>query len=37
MDGTQKYNLGLMGNSIRMKFMIHNPNNRKKKKDPDLF
>jgi len=32
MDGTQKYNLGLMGNSVGMKFMIYNPNNHKKKK-----
>ena len=29
MDGTQKYNLGFMGNSVGMKFMIHNPNNKK--------
>lgn len=32
MDGNQKYNLGLMGNSVGMKFMIHNPNKTKKKK-----
>ena len=31
MDGTQKYNLGFMGNSVGMKFMINNPNNKKKK------
>jgi hypothetical protein len=29
MDGTQKYNLGFLGNSVGMKFMIHNPNNKK--------
>lgn len=32
MDGSQKYNLGLMGNSIGMKFMIYNPNNHKRVK-----
>jgi hypothetical protein len=32
MDGSQKYNLGLMGNSLGMKFMINNPNNHKKNK-----
>lgn len=32
MDGTQKYNLGFMGNSVGMKFTIYNPNNREKKK-----
>ncbi len=32
MDGNQKYNLGLVGNSVGMKFMIRNPNNAKKKK-----
>jgi hypothetical protein len=31
MDGTQKYNLGFMGNSVGMKFMIYNPKNHKKK------
>lgn len=31
LDGTQKYNLSYMGNSIGMKFMIYNPNNHKKK------
>ena len=31
MDGTQKYNLGYMGNSIGMKFMIYDPKNRKKR------
>ena len=31
LDGTQKYNLGYMGNSVGMKFMIHNPNNKKQK------
>ena len=31
LDGKQTYNLGFMGNSIGMKFMIHNPNNKKKK------
>jgi hypothetical protein len=25
LDGTQEYNLGFMGNSVGMKFMIHNP------------
>ena len=30
MDGTQKYNLGFMGNSVGIKFMIYNPNNHKK-------
>jgi len=30
LDGTQKYNLGFMGNSVGMKFMIHNPKNKKK-------
>ena len=37
MDGTQKYNLGFMGNSIGMKFMIHNPNRKKKQKDLELL
>lgn len=31
LDGTQKYNLGYMGNSVGMKFMIYNPKNHKKK------
>ena len=31
LDGTQKYNLGFMGNSVGMKFMIYNPKNHKKK------
>lgn len=31
LDGNQKYNIGFMGNSVGMKFMIHNPNNKKKK------
>lgn len=31
MDGTQKYNLGFSGNSVGVKFMIHNPNNKKTK------
>ena len=31
LDGTQKYNLGFMGNSFGMKFMIYNPKNHKKK------
>jgi hypothetical protein len=30
LDGTQEYNLGFMGNSVGMKFMINNPNNKKK-------
>ncbi|NDC89324.1 MAG: hypothetical protein EB075_11080 [Bacteroidetes bacterium] len=30
LDGTQKYDLGFMGNSVGMKFMIYNPNNKKK-------
>ena len=30
LDGTQKYNLGYMGNSVGMKFMIYNPNNHKR-------
>ena len=30
-DGTQKYDLNFMGNSVGMKMMIYNPNNRKKK------
>jgi hypothetical protein len=30
LDGSQKYNLGFMGNSFGMKFMIHNPNRKKK-------
>jgi hypothetical protein len=32
LDGKFKYNLGFMGNSVGMKFMILNPNNHKKKK-----
>jgi len=31
MDGSQKYNLGFMGNSFGLKFMIHNPKNHEKK------
>lgn len=31
LDGTQKYQLGFMGNSVGFKFMIYNPNNHKKK------
>lgn len=31
LDGTQKYNLGFMGNSAGIKFMIYNPKNHKKK------
>jgi hypothetical protein len=31
MDGSQKYNLGFMGNSVGMKFMLYNPKNHKKK------
>jgi len=34
LDGTQKYNLGFMGNSFGMKFMIYNPKNHAKKKKP---
>lgn len=30
LDGTQQYNLGFMGNSVGMKFMIYNPKNKKK-------
>ncbi len=30
-DGTQQYNLGFMGNSVGMKFMLYNPANHKKK------
>jgi hypothetical protein len=30
LDGTQEYNLGFVGNSVGMKFMLHNPNNKKK-------
>jgi hypothetical protein len=29
LDGTQKYNLGYMGNSVGMKFMIYNPNRKR--------
>ncbi len=29
LDGTQEYNLGFMGNSVGMKFMIYNPNRRR--------
>jgi hypothetical protein len=36
MDGTQKYNLGFMGNSFGMKFMIYNPKNHKKKKTDEV-
>jgi hypothetical protein len=36
LDGTQKYNLTFIGNSVGMKFMINNPNN-KKKKIPGAF
>lgn len=32
LDGTQKYNLGFMGNSFGVKFMIYNPNNHNKKR-----
>jgi len=35
LDGTQKYNLGFMGNSFGMKFMIHNPKNHAKKVPKD--
>lgn len=31
LDGTQEYNLGFMGNSVGMKFMIYNPKNHKKR------
>ena len=31
MDGSQKYNLGFMGNSFGLKFMIYNPKNHAKK------
>jgi len=31
MDGTQSYNLGFMGNSVGMKFMLYNPQNHKNK------
>jgi hypothetical protein len=31
MDGTQKYNVGFMGNSVGIKFMIYNPKNHKPK------
>lgn len=30
LDGTQEYNLGYMGNSVGLKFMILNPNNKKR-------
>jgi hypothetical protein len=30
LDGTQEYNLGFVGNSVGMKFMLYNPNNKKK-------
>ncbi len=32
MDGTQKYDLKFQGNSFGLKFMIHNPKNKKNKK-----
>jgi hypothetical protein len=31
LDGSQKYNLGFMGNSFGLKFMIYNPKNHEKK------
>jgi hypothetical protein len=31
MDGSQKYNLGFMGNSFGLKFMIYNPKKHAKK------
>lgn len=32
MDGTQEYDLKLMGNSVGVKFMLYNPNRKRKKK-----
>lgn len=36
LDGTQKYDLKMMGNSIGVKFMLHNPANRRKKRHSGL-